>query len=115
MADRNYRLIVEGELNDAFRHTFHGMTLTRIGGNTALAGNVRDQAELQGLLRRVSGLGLTLLEAGAIEDLPDKLPENRSADADPAENRSSESRSYRKEPTMATATEERKKKRQHAT
>ena len=47
------------------------MTLTRAEGNTALTGTVRDQAELQGLLRRVSDLGLTLLEAKAIDDARD--------------------------------------------
>ena len=66
MADRSYRLIVEGELSDNLEPAFHGMTLTRAEGNTVLTGNVRDQAELQGLLRRVSDLGLTLLEAKAI-------------------------------------------------
>jgi hypothetical protein len=37
------------------------MMLTRRSGNTVLTGPVRDQAELQGLLQRVSDLGLTLL------------------------------------------------------
>jgi hypothetical protein len=71
MADRDYRLIVEGELSDALEPAFHGMTLTRAAGNTFLTGTVRDQAELQGLLRRVSDLGLTLLEAKAIDDRPE--------------------------------------------
>jgi hypothetical protein len=70
MADRIYRLIVEGELSDNLESAFHSMTLTRAEGNTVLTGNVRDQAELQGLLRRVSDLGLTLLEARAIDDRP---------------------------------------------
>jgi hypothetical protein len=39
------------------------MTLTRESGNTTLVGRVRDQAELQALLQRVSDLGLTLLTA----------------------------------------------------
>ena len=39
------------------------MKLTRDSGNTTLVGPVRDQAELQALLRRVSDLGLTLLAA----------------------------------------------------
>jgi hypothetical protein len=43
------------------------MTLTREEGRTVLAGPVRDQAELQGLLQHVSALGLTLLEATAVE------------------------------------------------
>jgi hypothetical protein len=43
------------------------MTLTREGGNTTLVGSVRDQAELQALLRRISDLGLTLLAASTDE------------------------------------------------
>ena len=45
-----------------------GMSLTREQGNTVLCGPVRDQAELQGLLRRVSDLGLTLLSATALDE-----------------------------------------------
>ena len=53
-----YRLVVEGELSDSIEASFKGMTLTRREGTTVLDGPVRDQAELQGLLQRVSGLGL---------------------------------------------------------
>ena len=60
---REYRLTVEGELSDRVRPAFEGMTLTHEHGNTVLVGIVRDQAELQGLLQRVSELGLTLLSA----------------------------------------------------
>ena len=52
------------------RSAFEGMTLTRERGNTVLSGPVRDQAELQGLLSRVSDFGLTLLSAVAVEDQP---------------------------------------------
>ena len=48
---------------------FEGMTLTRADGTTVLTGPVRDQAELQGLLQRVSDLGLTLLEVVALGDV----------------------------------------------
>jgi hypothetical protein len=68
VANRNYRLTVEGELSDNLALAFNGMTLTRSEGNTSLTGRVRDQAELHGLLQRVSNLGLTLLEATAIDD-----------------------------------------------
>ena len=78
MAKRSYRLIVQGELSDNIKPAFPGMTLTRSAGNTALTGDVRDQAEFQGLLQRVSGLGLTLLEAKALDD-----PPGRRADVDP--------------------------------
>jgi hypothetical protein len=79
MPTRSYRLIAQGELSDNLQPAFPGMKLTRSDGNTALAGPVRDQAELQGLLRRVSDLGLTLLEAKAVDDLP-----ARRSDVDPA-------------------------------
>ncbi len=96
MAARNYRLIVEGELSDKLEPTFHGMTLTRAEGNTSLTGNVRDQAELQGLLRRVSDLGLTLLEAKAIDDRLKEPSASRPANADPAGNGSYASRPHTK-------------------
>ena len=67
MANRTYQLIVAGEFSDDFGTAFDGMRMARADGNTALTGNVRDQAELHGLLRRVSDLGLTLLEARAID------------------------------------------------
>jgi hypothetical protein len=66
MAERTYRLVVDGELGDHLESSFPGMKLTRIHGDTELVGPVRDQAALQGLLQRVSDLGLTLLEATAL-------------------------------------------------
>jgi hypothetical protein len=68
MHARRYRLTIEGELSDQTGSAFHGMTLTRAAGNTLLVGRVRDQAELHGVLQRVSDLGLTLL--GVVEDEP---------------------------------------------
>jgi hypothetical protein len=74
VGDRNYRLTVQGELSDNLAAVFPGLTLTRAEGNTELTGNVRDQAELHGLLRRVSDLGLTLLEAKVIDGRPRPRP-----------------------------------------
>ena len=68
MKGRDYRLVVEGELSDRLGPAFAHMKLTRETGKTVLVGPVRDQAELQGLLRRVSDLGLTLLSATAIDE-----------------------------------------------
>ncbi len=68
MTRRTYRLIVEGELSDGAQRAFDGMTLSRSEGTTTLTGHVRDQSELQGLLRRVSDLGLTLLGVTTIDD-----------------------------------------------
>ena len=63
MTVREYSLVVEGELSDELGTTFAGMTLTCNEGKTLLVGQVRDQAELHGLLQRISNLGLTLLSA----------------------------------------------------
>jgi hypothetical protein len=63
---RRYQLIVEGELSDQI--VFEGMTLAHEDGNTVLTGPVRDQSELQGHLRRVSALGLTLLAVAALDE-----------------------------------------------
>ena len=67
MPTRLYRLVVEGEVSDSIGVVFEDMTLTREDGKTVLAGPVRDQSELQGLLQQVSALGLTLVEARAVE------------------------------------------------
>ena len=68
MPGRVYRLIVEGELGDPLQEAFEGLVLTRTDGNTVLVGPVRDQAELHGLLQRVSDLGLTLLSATVVRE-----------------------------------------------
>lgn len=65
---REYRITVEGELSDRVAAAFAGMTLSRLDGITVLKGPVRDQAELQGILQRLSSLGLTLLSAAAIDE-----------------------------------------------
>ncbi len=72
MPGREYRITLEGELSDRAGRAFDGMTLTREDGTTVLFGRMRDQAELQGVLQRVSDLGLTLLSATAIEEAEDR-------------------------------------------
>jgi hypothetical protein len=62
-------LIVEGELSDELSRSFAGLMLTRESGRTTLVGRVRDQAELQGLLQRVSDLGLTLVRVTRTHEL----------------------------------------------
>ena len=68
MPSREYRLTVEGELSDRVSSAFEGMTMTREDGKTVLIGLVRDQAQLQGLIQRVSDLGLTLLSAQVVDE-----------------------------------------------
>jgi hypothetical protein len=68
MLAREYRITVDGELSDRVGAVFEGMTLTRDAGTTVLVGPVADQAQLLGLLQRVSDLGLTLLSATSTDD-----------------------------------------------
>jgi hypothetical protein len=70
VAVRTYRLTVAGELNDSLASALDGMTLQRVDGTTTLTADARDQAELQGFLRRVADLGLTLLEVTTIDHEP---------------------------------------------
>lgn len=61
MARRTYRLEIESELTDLVRSELDATALSYEHGNTVLEAVVRDQSELQGLLQRLSGLGLTLV------------------------------------------------------
>ena len=73
MVSREYRLVVDGELSDEAGPSFEGMSLSRQAGTTVLIGTVRDQAQLHGLLQRISDLGLTLLSVTAIKT-PNRYP-----------------------------------------
>ncbi|MGO9882924.1 MAG: hypothetical protein ACLPV4_07890 [Solirubrobacteraceae bacterium] len=66
MTGRMYRLEVEGELSDPTGSVFEGLKLDYEDGNTVLTGPIRDQSELQGVLRRVSDLGLTLVNLNVL-------------------------------------------------
>ncbi len=70
MSVRTYRLTVEGELGDNMASAFPRMTLRPSAGTTTLTGEMRDQSELQAVLRRLSDFGLTLLETKAITSGP---------------------------------------------
>ena len=65
---RLYELEVGGELSDDAAPAFEGMRLERRDGTTILVGDIRDQAALQGVLSRISDLGLTLLSAKSLDE-----------------------------------------------
>jgi hypothetical protein len=56
-----YRVVVEGELGPRYASVFEGMRFECAGGRTAIVGLLVDQAQLQGMLQRIAGLGLTLV------------------------------------------------------
>jgi hypothetical protein len=60
-ADASYQLVVRGELDERYGYLFEGMQMARLEGTTIIAGGVRDQAQLHGLIERIEELGLELL------------------------------------------------------
>ena len=63
-----YELMVRGEVGDRFAVLFEGMRLERAGGRTAITGEVRDQAQLHGLIERVEDLGLELVSVNPVDE-----------------------------------------------
>jgi len=66
--DSLFEIRLQGHLDDRWAEWFDRMTIiTQPDGTTILTGPVADQAALQGLLRRIADLGLTLLSVNALE------------------------------------------------
>lgn len=58
----HYRIVVRGRLGPCWSGEFGDLrVLPGPDGTTELRGHVRDQSELHGQLRRIEGLGLTLV------------------------------------------------------
>ena len=60
MSPQQYRVVVKGELGRRYASAFEGMTISAHDGITELTGPIIDPAQLQGLLERIAGLGLTV-------------------------------------------------------
>ena len=63
-----YEIVVESELGARCASIFEGMLLEHLEGRTSIVGPVQDQAQLRGLLNRVSDLGLTLVSVEKLEN-----------------------------------------------
>jgi hypothetical protein len=62
MMTRHYQITIQEYLDESWSAHFDGLTITHSpDGATTLAGAVRDQAALYGLLAKRRDLGLTLL------------------------------------------------------
>jgi hypothetical protein len=61
MAASRYRIVLRGRLSEHFESAFDGMTLEHEPNRTVLVGDVRDQAQLYGLLDRLQEFGIELL------------------------------------------------------
>jgi hypothetical protein len=62
---RHYSITVAEHLDDSWSTWFDGLTITHnTDGSSTLAGPVRDQSALYGLIDRARDLGLTLVAVG---------------------------------------------------
>jgi hypothetical protein len=73
MEPTRYRVVVRGRLSGHTASAFEGMALEPGKEQTALVGQIRDQAQLYGVLARVSSLGLELV---SVEEDPGVSPAN---------------------------------------
>lgn len=63
-----YQIRIKGHLDYQWTDWFGGMVVTlEVNGDTLLTGNIRDQAELYGVLRVVRDLGTPLISVNRIE------------------------------------------------
>jgi hypothetical protein len=58
VAANRYRIVLRGRLSKRFESAFEGMTMEHAPGRTVLIGEVRDQAQLYGVLDQVRDLGV---------------------------------------------------------
>lgn len=59
---RHYQITVQEYLEESWSAHFDGLTITHaLDGATTLAGTVRDQTALYGIIAKLRDLGLTLL------------------------------------------------------
>ena len=56
-----YRIVLRGRLSERFESAFEGMALEPGTNQTVLVGDIRDQAQLYGLLGRLQEFGIELL------------------------------------------------------
>jgi hypothetical protein len=64
-----YQIKIKGHLDDTLAGWFDGMTVSNLEeGDTVLTGPLPDQAALQGILKQISNLGITLISVNALPE-----------------------------------------------
>jgi hypothetical protein len=67
VATAGYEIRVKGRLSDTVTEVFEDFTASVKPAETTLRGEIRDQAELHGLLEQIQSLGLELIEVKRLE------------------------------------------------
>jgi hypothetical protein len=74
----HYQITVKEYLEDSWSAWFDGLTITHAAdGTTTLAGSIRDQSALYGLIDKARDLGLTLVAVGC-SAAPSRADESRT-------------------------------------
>ena len=68
MTSSDYEFRIKGRLSDTLCGEFEEFTAAVQPAETVMRGQVRDQAELHGLLDRIQSLGLELLEVRRVSE-----------------------------------------------
>ena len=64
-----YHIKVKGHLDDTLASWFDDMVVSNLEeGDALLSGPLPDQAALQGVLKRISNLGLTLISVNSVSE-----------------------------------------------
>jgi hypothetical protein len=63
----DYEIRIKGRLSDSLSGAFEDFTAAVRPAETVMRGEVRDQAELHGVLERIQSLGLELIEVRRME------------------------------------------------
>ena len=63
-----YRIVIRGELGEPLVGPLEGMTVEVVGEESVLAGDLRDQAELQGALTWLTKLGVEIVSVNPARD-----------------------------------------------
>jgi len=64
----DYEIRIKGRLSDSLCDAFEDFTAAVRPAETIMRGEVRDQAELHGVLERIQSLGLELIEIRRVEN-----------------------------------------------
>lgn len=64
-----YQIRVKGHLDGTWMDSFDGLTISNLeDGDALLSGSIPDQTALQGVLKRISNLGLTLVSVNTVNE-----------------------------------------------
>jgi hypothetical protein len=71
VASTGYEIRIKGRLSDSLTGAFEDFTTSVQPAETVMRGELRDQAELYGLLDRIQALGLELIEVRKLKSKPE--------------------------------------------